>query len=151
MSSTAALAESPTPDGLPFQRVDPVADAHALMSVAPGTVFALFDRTTTRWRLDRAQKLALLGKCSAATYARWKRDPGSASIDLGTRERIGHVLGIQANLVALFGPGESADGWVLRPNTEPAFGGVAPIVHLTSGLTSALSDVRLGLDRELRR
>lgn len=151
MSPAVAQAQFPTPEGVPFAPVDPVADAHALMSVAPETVFALFDRTATRWGLDRAQRLALLGKCSPATYARWKRAPAKASIDLGTRERIGHVLGIQANLVALFGPGESADGWVLRPNTGPAFAGVAPIVHLTSGLTSALSDVRIDLERELRR
>ena len=131
--------------------VDPVADARTLMAVPAETVLGLFDRTVERWGLDRARKLALLGRCSPATYARWKRDPAKATIDLGTRERIGHVLGIQANLVALFGPGEAADGWVLRPNTGHAFGGVAPIVHLTSGLTSALSEVRLGLARELAR
>lgn len=137
---------------MPPQLVDdPAADARELLALPSGTLLTMFDRLADRWKLGRDQRLALLGIRSATTYGRWRAAPDRANLDLGTRERMGHVMGIHTATVALFGPGEASSGWVKRPNSGPLFRGAPPIDRMTSGLTGALAEVRRYLELELAR
>ena len=130
---------------------DPAADARELLALPSGPLLAMFERLAKRWELDREERLRLLGIRSATTYGRWRAAPDRANLDLGTRERMGHTLGIHAATVALFGPGEASSGWVRRPNSGPLFRGAPPIERMTSGLTGALAEVRHHLEFELAR
>lgn len=130
---------------------DPVADARELLALPPGPLLVMFERLAGRWGLGRDERVALLGIRSATTYGRWRAAPDRANLDLGTRERMGHVMGIHAATVALFGPGEASSGWVRRPHTGPLFRGAAPIERMASGLTGALAEVRHYLELELAR
>ena len=120
------------------------------MALPAGPMLRVFLRIAERWGLSKTETMALLGIRSRTTFARWRDDPDSASLDLATRERIGHVFGIQAACVTLLGEGSAADGWVRRPNQGPLFGGKAPIERMASGWTGELERVRSHLQRESR-
>jgi len=130
---------------------DPVDAAARAMALPPGPMLRVFLRLVERWGLERSETMALLGIRSRTTFTRWRDDPDGASLDLVTRERIGHVFGIQAACVTLFGEGSASDGWVKRPNEGPLFGGRTPISRMTSGWTGELERVRTHLQRESRR
>ena len=59
--------------------------------------------------------------------------------------RIGHLLGIYADLHALHA-GELADAWVSRPNTHPMFAGRTPLAVMVAGGVAAMAEVRDLLD-----
>ena len=147
-SSNLATLETESPSPLAD---DPAADAHELLALPSGPLLTMFERLANRWELGRDERLRLLGIRSATTYGRWRAAPDRANLDLGTRERMGHVMGIHAATVALFGPGEASSGWVKRPNSGPLFRGTAPIDRMASGLTGALAEVRRYLELELAR
>ena len=130
---------------------DPVRDAQTLADVSSGVLVRAFEEVCDAWKLTGEQRTALAGRRSRTTYARWLADPDRAALDLVSRERIAHVIGIRVALASLFGTGEAADGWARRPNEEPMFGGRTPITDMTSGTTGALAAIRSDLQRRRYR
>lgn len=155
-TSTARLPDHPSPyreQASTLQPFSPDAgrDARVLASVAAGVLLRAFEEIGDAWDLTGAQRAALIGGRSRTTHARWIADPDNAALDLMTRERIAHVIGIRVALASLFGTGEAADGWARRQNDEPSFGGRAPIEDMTCGTTGALADIRSDLQRRRHR
>ncbi|MCP1675755.1 hypothetical protein J2T57_002910 [Natronocella acetinitrilica] len=97
------------------------------------------------WGLTDAQAARLLGT-PPSTYRRWKRDPERANLDVNHLERLSLILGIYKNLHILLPRPDSADSWVRRPNTNPLFGGQAPIDRMLAGQVGDLFVVRQHLD-----
>lgn len=96
------------------------------------------------WALTAGQLVSLLGDVTAAEWETWQTTPPS-SLSEAQLTRVSYLLGIYAAFHALYGP-DLADSWVHRPNTNPLFGGRAPLDELVSGDISSLADVRALLD-----
>lgn len=156
MGTSTARLPDPLPHHEPAAALEPSfpdagRDARVLASVSAGVLLRAFEEIGVAWDLTGAQRAALIGRRSRTTYARWIADPDNAALDLMTRERVAHVIGIRVALASLFGTGEAADGWARRQNDEPLFGGRAPIEDMTCGTTGVLADIRSDLQRRRHR
>lgn len=101
-------------------------------------------KLTKAWGLTVEQACSLLGEVPPSTWYSWKN---SAPVDLGVDRltRVSYLLGIYSALHALFA-GPLADEWLLRPNTNPLFGGSAPLEVILRGGIPAMAQVRAFLD-----
>lgn len=112
------------------------------------------------WRLSAEQLGVLLG-VSRATYFRLKERAEGEQTATGRkaeqireslvsqplRERISLILGIYGGLQLIYSNNRSyGEEWVLRPNTNPVFGGKRPIDLMLSGNTLDLALVRRHVD-----
>jgi Protein of unknown function (DUF2384) len=109
-----------------------------------GPAMRSFVNIVERWGLPVEQQRALLGWLPPSTYHNYKRgDVGTLSYDLLTR--ISLVLGIFKALQILYPA--FADRWMTLPNTNPMFGGKAPIDLIVADANiDALYRVRRLLD-----
>lgn len=99
------------------------------------------------WGIDEPLRLRLLG-VPRATYYRWKRAPEQARLSHDTMERLSYLFGIYKALQILLPDPKAADGWVKRANSNPVFGGRAPIERMGAGQVADLYVVRQHLDAE---
>lgn len=99
------------------------------------------------WKLSSKESMTLLGLRSRSTYHVWK-EGNSGPLPRDTLERISYVLGIYKALQMLLPSGESADGWIRKPNTAPLFGGRSALERLMSGNVADLYEVRRYLDAQ---
>ena len=111
--------------------------------LTPAAVKAVV-RLAQRWRLSVKQVGDLLGGVSASTWHSWKSNP---PVELGVDQltRVSLLLGIYTSLHVLH-PGELADEWVRRPNSNPIFAGRPPLDIMTEQGIPALLTVRALLD-----
>lgn len=97
------------------------------------------------WGLSEAQAARLLDS-SCGTYARWKREPEHAHLDIEHFERLSLILGIYKDLHILLPRDDAADSWVLRPNRNPIFQRRSPLELMLAGQINDLVLVRRHLD-----
>jgi hypothetical protein len=135
-----------------YETAEPVAEPIALdrrsdpevRKHMSGPAMRSFFNIAERWDLSVAQRRALLGWPAASTYHKYKTgDIGTLSYDSLTR--ISLVLGIFKALHILYP--KLADRWMKLPNSNPLFGGGAPIEFIAKeGGIDSLFKVRRLLD-----
>lgn len=114
--------------------------------LGPATLRTWF-QIAERWGLSADEQMTLLGIVSPSTYYKWRKaPPNRLSPDL--LERISYLFGIYKALQILLPDKMIADGWLRRPNTNPLFGGRAPLERMLSGYVADLYVVRAHLDAE---
>lgn len=106
------------------------------------TFFNILDR----WGLGQSEGRVLLGGLAKTTYYRWRQHPEHAELDADMLERISYVLGIYKALRVIYSDSAVADGWLKRPNANPAFGGQPPLNRLLGGQVADLYVTRQALD-----
>jgi hypothetical protein len=109
-----------------------------------GPAMRSFFNIAKRWDLSVDQQRALLGWPPASTYHKYKASHvGSLSYD--TLTRISLVLGIYKALLILYP--KLADRWMKLPNSNPLFGGNAPVEFIEKeGGIDSLFRIRRLLD-----
>ena len=107
-------------------------------------IFKLF----SQWRLTGAQQMVLLGLSNEKTLYNWKSHPEKAKLTRDTLERASYILGIYKSLQILLPDSLLADRWLLTPNDNPLFCGIAPLQRALAGQVTDLALVRNFLDAE---
>lgn len=100
------------------------------------------------WGLSLEQQMRLLGEPARSTFFKWKKSPNAATLSKDMLERISYILGIYKALQILLPKAESADAWIKKPNTAPAFGGQSALDRMLSGNVADLYAVRQYLDAQ---
>ncbi|MGH9307813.1 MAG: antitoxin Xre-like helix-turn-helix domain-containing protein [Vicinamibacterales bacterium] len=104
-----------------------------------------FFNIAAAWQLSVAEQRALLGWPAASTYHKYKAgEHGALSFD--TLTRLSLILGIYKSLQVLYPEQGFADGWVRLPNSNPVFGGAAPLTIMMDAGIDGLYRVRRLLD-----
>lgn len=111
------------------------------LSGALRTVLNILDA----WDISTQDRLALLG-CSQGTYDRWVEMRELWELRPDTLDRLSYILGIWKALQTMFPDPAAANTWIHRPNTDPLFGGQAPLAFMAKGQIECLSRVRRFLD-----
>jgi hypothetical protein len=109
-----------------------------------GPAMRTFLNLADRWELSVSERRALLGWPSESTYHNYRKgNVGALSYDVLTR--ISLLIGIFKALHILYP--DFADRWMKLPNSNPIFGGRAPIAVMTAdGGIDSLYRVRRLLD-----
>lgn len=120
-----------------------LADPVVRQELTPSAIGAM-DRLTDQWGLTVKETGDLLGGVAPSTWHAWKsRPPAEMSMDQLTRVSL--LLGIFTALHVLH-PGELADTWVGRPNTNEIFSGRTPLQSMIDGGIPVMVEVRRLLD-----
>ncbi|MCW2390063.1 uncharacterized protein (DUF2384 family) [Sphingobium sp. B11D3B] len=101
------------------------------------------------WGLTLQECRLVLGYPATSTYRVWKKRAQAGKeivLSVDTLTRISALLGIYRAVRILFGEGETAAGWLRRPNDERVFGGNPPMSLVTAGTQDALMTARRFLD-----
>lgn len=97
------------------------------------------------WGLSVNTQRALLGWPAASTYHKYKAgQAGTLSYD--TLTRISLVIGTYKALHILYPEASLANRWINLPNSNPLFGGSAPVILMTEGGIDGMYQVRRLLD-----
>jgi hypothetical protein len=111
-----------------------------------GAAFRTFERMAVAWQLTADEQRTLLGISSPSTFYKWKKEP-PARLAPDLLERFSYLFGIYKSLQILLKE-PLADEWLRRPNTNPLFGGRAPLDRMLTGHVADLYVVRQYLDAE---
>ena len=111
--------------------------------LSPAALKAFFN-IAGRWKLRDEDARALLGGVSNGPFYDMKRNP-DRTLDTDRLTRISYLVGIFKALGVLHSPA-LADAWIQRPNTNPLFGGLAPLDYMMRGGLPAMQAVRRLLD-----
>ena len=103
-----------------------------------------FFKLIAAWRLRDDDARELLGGLSSSTFYEWKKNPDRV-LEVDRITRISYLLGIYKDLHILYGD-QLADEWVALPNSNPVFGGRAPLSQMLAGGLLAMQTVRKLLD-----
>ena len=104
-----------------------------------------FFNLAAKWDLSVNQQRGLLGWPPSSTYHKYKSGQvGVLAYD--TLTRISLLLGIYKALHILYPQAELADQWVRLRNSNPIFGGKAPLDLMIDGGIDGLYQVRRLLD-----
>lgn len=103
-----------------------------------------FFNIMARWQVKDEDARALLGGVSNGPFYEWKKRPERV-LDADRLLRVSYVVGIFKALHVLHAE-PLADRWVQLPNTNPIFGGEAPLAYMCRGGIPALQTVRRLLD-----
>jgi hypothetical protein len=101
-------------------------------------------RLADRWHLTVRQVGDLLGGVAPSTWHAWKATP-PAELSVDQLTRVSLLLGIYTALHVLH-PGNLADEWVARPNSNRLFSGRTPLQAMIEGGIPTLIEVRTLLD-----
>jgi len=103
-----------------------------------------FFNMMARWSVRDEDARALLGGISNGPYYKLKQDP-SKTLNTDILTRISYLVGIFKALNIIYGE-KLADEWVRLPNTNPLFGGRAPLDNMIRGGIPTMQAVRRLLD-----
>jgi hypothetical protein len=110
-----------------------------------GPALRTFFNIAAAWQLSVAEQRGLLGWPPPSTFHKYKSGaPGTLSYDMLTRLSL--LLGIYKDLQILYPEPAFADRWVRMPNSNPIFGGRAPIELMVEAGIDGLYKVRRLLD-----
>jgi hypothetical protein len=101
-------------------------------------------RLAERWHLSVKQIADLLGGVPSSTWHAWRASP-PPELGVDQLTRVSLLLGIYTSLQVLH-PGELADSWIARPNTNPIFGSRTPLQAMVDGGIPTMVQVRSLLD-----
>jgi hypothetical protein len=139
MSENQAGAAGPEPIR-PELRADP--ENRRRMS---GPAMRTFFKVADVWKLSGKEQQGILGWPPSSTFYKYKAgDVGTLSLD--TLTRVSLILGTLKALRILYTDRGLADHWVKLPNSNPLFGGNAPIAYMAHGEMDNLYRVRRLLD-----
>lgn len=130
----------------PGYRTEEVPDLSSLevrQRLSPAALRGFF-KLVNDWSLNKKQTGGLLGGVAVSTLYKWQRSP-SAVLSQDRLTRISYLLGIDKALHILL-PGEIADSWMTRSNTDPMFRGNSPIDLLLHAGIDGFRSVRRLLD-----
>ena len=132
----------------PATRYDPAPlidlSAKAERERLSGSALQAFFNIMDSWTVRDEDARALLGGISNGPYYRWKREPVRL-LDTDVLTRISYLVGIFKALNIIYGE-KLADEWVRLPNTNPLFGGRAPLDNMIRGGIPTMQAVRRLLD-----
>jgi hypothetical protein len=111
--------------------------------LSPAAIPAFF-KIASAWRLRDDDARQLLGGVSNGVFYQLKGGRRK-TLDQDKLTRISLVVGIFRALNILYSR-KLADAWATLPNTNPMFGGEAPVVYMIRGGVPALTRVRQLLD-----
>lgn len=120
-----------------------LSDSGVRQELTPSAIGAI-ERLTDRWGLTVKQVGDLLGGVGSSTWHAWKAKP-PAELSMDQLTRVSLLLGIFTALHVLH-PGELADTWVTRPNTNELFRGRTPLLCMIEGGIPTMVEVRRLLD-----
>lgn len=109
---------------------------------APG--LKAFFNIMARWKIRDEDARALLGGVTNGPFYEMKRNPDRV-LDADRLTRISYVIGIYKALQILHAR-QLGDEWVRLPNSNPIFGGQAPLAYMIRGGLPAMQTVRRLLD-----
>ncbi len=98
----------------------------------------------TRWNIRDEDARSLLGGISNGPFYEMKKNPDRV-LDSDRLTRISYLIGIFKALNILYSD-KLADKWVQLPNSNPIFGGQAPLAYMVKGGQQAMQTVRRLLD-----
>jgi uncharacterized protein (DUF2384 family) len=124
----------------------PQTHSAARENLGPAALRTVF-RIAEQWQLSAEEQMTLLGIASPSTYYKWRKTP-PRRLAPDLLERISYLFGIYKALRILLPDAVFADLWLRRPNTNPLFGGHAPLERMLSGHVADLYLVRKHLDAE---
>ena len=128
------------PELVPRDRQDP--EVRRRLS---GPAIRAFFSISATWGISVVQQRALLGWPAPSTYHKYKAGSvGTLPYDM--LQRVSLIVGIYKALHILYPQAELADQWVKLRNSNPIFGGKAPIDLMTDGGIDGLYRVRRLLD-----
>jgi hypothetical protein len=111
---------------------------------APG--LKAFFRICEHWGVVDEDARKLLNDISNGSYYQLKANPRAArTLDRDTLTRISYLIGIFKSLNILYSQ-RLANQWMTLPNTNPIFGGRAPLDYLLVGAIPEMDMVRRLLD-----
>jgi Protein of unknown function (DUF2384) len=111
--------------------------------LSPAAIKGLL-RIATHWKLRDDDTRVLLGGISSGSFYTLKNRT-TKTLDEDRLTRISLLIGIYKALNILYGK-KLADAWMALPNTNPMFGGDAPLNYMKKGGIPALLRVRQLLD-----
>jgi hypothetical protein len=111
--------------------------------LGPSALKAFF-KIVDCWHIRDEDAMRLLGGTASSTYYAMKKSPRRA-LDTDTMLRISYLVGIFKALNILHAQ-TLADRWIVLPNTNPMFAGVAPLEYMIRGGIPAIQAVRRLLD-----
>lgn len=103
-----------------------------------------FFNIMARWKIRDEDARALLGGVTNGPFYEMKRHPERV-LDADRLTRISYLIGIFKALQILHAR-PLADEWVQLPNSNPIFGGQAPLAYMMRGGLPAMQTVRRLLD-----
>lgn len=103
-----------------------------------------FFRIMTLWKVKDEDARALLGGVSNGPFYEMKRHPDRV-LDADRLTRVSYLIGVFKALRILHSDA-LADEWVRLPNSNPIFGGAAPLAYMVRGGLPAIQTVRRLLD-----
>ena len=108
------------------------------------TAIRTFFNVMTRWNIRDEDARSLLGGISNGPFYEMKKNPDRV-LDPDRLTRISYLIGIFKALNILYSD-KLADKWVQLPNSNPIFGGQAPLAYMVKGGQQAMQTVRRLLD-----
>jgi len=111
--------------------------------LSPSGLRAFFN-IMARWKVRDEDARALLGGVSNGPFYEMKRKPDRV-LDTDRLTRVSYLIGIFKALNILHSE-KLTDAWVYLPNTNPLFGGQAPLAFMVKGGMPAMQTVRRLLD-----
>ena len=129
--------------GVTWDQPADLSDKAVIRRLSPASVKAFF-RIAEAWELRDEDARQLLGGMSNGAFYELKRT-GSRLLDQDRLTRISVLTGIFKALNILYSK-RLADRWVQLPNSNPIFGGDAPLRYMIRGGVPALLRVRQLLD-----
>jgi len=107
--------------------------------LSPAAIKGLL-RIATHWKLRAEDTRFLLGGISSGSFYALKSRP-TKTLDEDQLTRVSLLIGIYKALNILYGQ-KLADAWIALPNTNPMFGGDAPLNYMKKGGIPAFLRVR---------
>lgn len=124
---------------VPFLRRISQAPSSQRTRVNPVPALAEFLKVTAAWRLSDNEARQLFG-ISRSVHSQLKKGR-QANIARDQSARISLLTEVYKGLHVLYGS-RQADAWIRIPNTNPIFGGEAPLNYMLQGGTGAVVRVR---------
>jgi hypothetical protein len=110
-----------------------------------GPAIRAFFNISAAWELSVVKQRGLLGWPAPSTYHKYKAG-GVGTLPYDMLQRVSLILGIYKALHILYPEAQLADQWVKLRNSNPIFGGKAPLELMIDGGIDGLYRVRRLLD-----
>lgn len=137
-ASEDELDRNPTPD---------ISDPQ-IRSEYSRSALAGFAAIMKAWAVRDEDATALIGGILPASYEAIKSGKYAETISQDQLTRISYLIGIYKALHILL-PKDIADTWMIRPNDNHMFGGIAPLAFCLKEGLPGLAKVRRLLDEEI--
>jgi hypothetical protein len=144
MVAAKVLLPPPVTPGYKFDRAADLTNPAERQRLSPAAI-KTFVRICEKWGLTETQARAVLGGIASSTFHAWKTNPEGQKLSQDALVRVSLVIGIYKALNIYFSK-IWADRWVVLQNTNPLFGGQAPVDFMIRQGQPGMIEVRRMLD-----